>query len=97
MLPFLSKGPGSSGSDDLNMNILTLNAGSATLKYKLFALPAEDVLAEGSLDHPGGEGIIQAAEQATAQCRPLGLDAVGHRRSASGRWSGHREAFRCTG
>jgi acetate kinase len=61
------------------VNILTLNAGSATLKYKLFAMPAEDVLAEGSVDHPGGEGIVQAAEQAIAHCRPLGVDAVGHR------------------
>ena len=40
------------------MNILALNAGSATLKYKLFGMPAEEVLAEGALDHPGGEGIV---------------------------------------
>lgn len=61
------------------MNILTLNAGSATLKYKLFAMPAEDVLAEGSLDHPGGDGIVQAAQKAIEACRGLGIDAIGHR------------------
>jgi acetate kinase len=62
-----------------NMNILALNAGSATLKYKLFAMPAEDVLAEGSLDHPGGDGIVQAAQKAVDQCRSKGIGAVGHR------------------
>lgn len=61
------------------MNILTLNAGSATLKYKLFALPDEAVLAEGSLDHPGGDGIMEAAQTAIDKCRSFGIAAVGHR------------------
>ncbi len=61
------------------MNILTLNAGSATLKYKLFTMPAEDVLTEGSLDHPGGDGIVQAAQKAIETCRAQGINAVGHR------------------
>ena len=61
------------------MNILTLNGGSATLKYKLFTMPTEQVLAKGVLDHPGGDGIAQAAEQAIATCRDLGVDALGHR------------------
>ncbi len=63
----------------MTMNILALNAGSATLKYKLFGMPAEDVLAEGSLDHPGGDGIVEAAREAIEKCRALGIDAVGHR------------------
>jgi acetate kinase len=61
------------------MNIMSLNGGSSTLKYTLFAMPAEDVLAEGSLDHPGGDGILQAAQQAIETCRGQGIDAVGHR------------------
>ncbi len=61
------------------MNILALNAGSATLKYKLFALPAEAVLAEGSLDHPGGGGIVEAAREVIETCRAQGIDALGHR------------------
>lgn len=61
------------------LNILALNAGSATLKYKLFAMPAEEALADGSLDHPGGDGIVQAAQEAIEHCRPRGIDAVGHR------------------
>lgn len=61
------------------MNILTLNAGSATLKFKLFEMPAERVLAEGSLDHPGGDGLTEAARTAIGKNRALGIDAVGHR------------------
>lgn len=61
------------------MNILSLNAGSSSLKYKLFAMPAEDVLAKGSLDHPGGTGIMNAAGEAIERCRPLGVDAFAHR------------------
>jgi acetate kinase len=61
------------------MNILTLNGGSATLKYTLFAMPAEGILADGSLDHPGGDGIVQAAQQAIEKCRSHGIDAIGHR------------------
>ena len=61
------------------MNILALNAGSATLKYKLFGMPAEDVLAEGSVDHPGGDGIVRAAQEAIETCRARGIDAIGHR------------------
>ena len=67
------------------MNILTLNAGSATLKYKLFALPSdnafnqtETVLAEGAADQAAG-GMIAAAEKVIAECQAHGIDAVGHR------------------
>jgi len=61
------------------MNILALNAGSSTLKYKFFGMPEETVLAGGSLDHPGGEGIVPAARAAIETCRPQGIDALGHR------------------
>lgn len=61
------------------MNILALNAGSSTLKYRLFGMPAENVLADGALDHPGGEGIVEAAQAAIEQCRAQGIDAIGHR------------------
>lgn len=62
------------------MNILTLNAGSATLKYKLFHLADESVLAEG-VEEPGGggEAIINEAERVLRRCQLLGVDAVGHR------------------
>ena len=60
------------------MNILVLNAGSATLKYKLFRMPGEDVLAEGAKDVEAG-GVVEAAEKVIAECEKQGVDAVGHR------------------
>ncbi len=61
------------------MKILTLNAGSSTLKYKLFQMPGETVLDEGTSDCSEGAGSAEAATEAIAHCRPLGVDAVGHR------------------
>jgi len=61
------------------MNILVLNAGSATLKYKLFAIPGEEILASGSVDHPGGEGIVDAAATVIKACSAAGIDAIGYR------------------
>jgi acetate kinase len=67
------------------MNILALNAGSATLKYKLFQMPhnggggGETVLAEGTEDHGQGDGIVAAAEKVITECEGRGLDAIGHR------------------
>lgn len=61
------------------MNILVLNAGSSSLKYKLFAMPAETVLAEGASDTAPGDSPEDAAAQVIDQCRPFGIDAVGHR------------------
>ena len=64
------------------LNILALNAGSATLKYKLFRM-AEDgtsselVLTEGSADH--ADGIVQAAEKVIEDCKADGVDVVAHR------------------
>jgi len=67
------------------MNILALNAGSSTLKFKLFDMPpartddqVETVLAEGVEEHSGGD-IVSAAQQAITKCDRWGISAVGHR------------------
>lgn len=64
------------------MNILVLNAGSSTLKYKLIALrSASDessrVIAHETIDCAGS--VAGAAEAAIRKCQPLEIDAVGHR------------------
>lgn len=68
------------------MNILALNAGSSTLKYKLFQMPSgeekgstEEVLAAGTETHDKGVGIVDAAEKVITQCHQIGIDAIGHR------------------
>jgi acetate kinase len=61
------------------MNILALNPGSGTLRYKLLAMPDERVLKEGNIDHVHGQETVRAAERAVAECLPLGLDAIGYR------------------
>lgn len=63
------------------MNILALNAGSSSLKFRLFAVNdgTETILTEGEAERVGGEALADAAEKAMNQCRPLGIDAVGHR------------------
>jgi len=68
------------------LNILALNAGSATLKYKLFRIPSkhsadtsEEVLAEGRADFEAGVGIVEATEKVIKECGGVGVDAVGHR------------------
>jgi len=66
------------------MNILALNAGSESLKYKLFRMPemgsdaAEEVLLGGSEDHSAG-GIVEASEKVLKACAKKGVDAIGHR------------------
>src|SRR4051812_7340848 len=62
------------------MHVLALNPGSATLKFRLYALgDPEDVLASGTVDHVVGETTTAAAEAVIEQCRPLGVEAVGCR------------------
>jgi acetate kinase len=64
------------------MNVLALNAGSGSLRYKLFALsePApEELLKEGVADRVQGPAAAEAAGRAVAECLPLGIDAVGCR------------------
>jgi len=63
------------------MNILALNAGSSSLKFRLFHLTpdTEEVLAEGTVERMEANALLPAAQKAIAQCQPLGIDAVGHR------------------
>ena len=63
------------------MNILALNAGSSSLKFRLFRMDgdAEEVLTEGTAERVDGDALEAAADKAIGQCEPLGIDAVGHR------------------
>lgn len=63
------------------MNILALNAGSSSLKFRLFEVNgnAETVLTEGTAERVDGAELAAAAGKAIAQCKPFGIDAVGHR------------------
>jgi acetate kinase len=66
------------------VNVLALNAGSSTLKYKLFQMePAPggtgNLLIEGAEDHADASDIVKAAESAIERCQPSGIDAIGHR------------------
>jgi len=63
------------------MNILALNVGSSSLKFRLFQITAsaETVLTGGTVERLDADALPAAAEKAIAQCRPLGIDAVGHR------------------
>src|SRR3954454_19844425 len=78
-------GPGPEGRPEA-MNILALNPGSGTLRYKLLAMAHasgggadEPVLKDGNIDHVHGGATVEAAERAVAECLPLGLDAIGYR------------------
>jgi acetate kinase len=68
------------------MNILALNPGSGTLRYKLMAVsraggqdPDEAVVRQGTFDHVHGDATIEAAEQAVAECAQSGIEAIGYR------------------
>lgn len=63
------------------MNILALNVGSSSLKFRLFQITAdaETVLTEGTVERLDANALPDAAEKAIAQCGSLGIDAVGHR------------------
>ena len=63
------------------MNILALNAGSSSLKFRLFRVDGntEEVLTEGTAERVDGDMLTAAAEKAIGQCKPFGIDAVGHR------------------
>jgi len=63
------------------MNILALNVGSSSLKFRLFQIApdAETVLTEGVVERLDAHDVLPAAQKAIEQCRPLGIDAVGHR------------------
>ena len=63
------------------INILALNAGSNTLRYKVVAVDAggERTAAEGAVDHVKGPAVVAAAERAVAEARPHGVDAIAYR------------------
>ena len=63
------------------MNILALNGGSSSLKYRLFRIDgdAEEVLTEGTAERVDGDTLAAAADTAIGQCQAFGIDAVGHR------------------
>lgn len=66
------------------MNILCLNAGSSSLKYKLLQIgvgdpSTETVLLEGSAERSGDDATTRAAAEVIGKCIPLGVDAIGHR------------------
>jgi acetate kinase len=66
--------------EDTTVHVLTLNPGSSTLKYRLFAMAeGERVLAAGTVDHVAGESTAKAAEEAIARCLSHRIDAVGCR------------------
>lgn len=63
------------------MNILALNVGSSSLKFRLFQIApdAEKVLTEGTVERLDASALLPAAQKAIAQCQPFGINAVGHR------------------
>jgi acetate kinase len=63
------------------MNILALNSGSSSLKFKLFQITptAEIVLTEGTVEQLDLEGLLPAAQKVIEKCRQFGIEAVGHR------------------
>ena len=63
------------------MNILALNVGSSSLKFRLFQITpdAEKVLTEGTVERLDADALPDAAQKSIEQCRPFGIDAVGHR------------------
>ena len=55
------------------MNILALNGGSSSLKYRLFRMDgdAEEVLTEGTAERVDGDALAAAADKAIGQCQPF--------------------------
>ncbi len=58
------------------MNILALNAGSNTLRYKLVSTADDRALADGNVDNVKGPAALAAAEKAIAEAAPHGIDAI---------------------
>ena len=64
------------------MNILIINSGSSSIKYKFFSMPKERVLAKGSIEKIGERGSkIKTHQQGLASIlkKIKDIDAVGHR------------------
>ncbi len=75
------------------MNVLALNPGSNTLRYKLVSTGpgGERILKAEMIDRVKGPAVADAAARAVADCLPLGVDAFGFR-VVHGGWEHHRPA-----
>ena len=56
------------------MNILICNAGSTSLKFKLWAMPQRDILAEGRVERVGSRDAIYACRVGAHEEKASGLD-----------------------
>jgi Acetokinase family/XFP N-terminal domain len=85
ILPRLPPGPGTRDRDTEPMKVLALNAGSGSLRARLFAHRAADgrttesLVREWTVDRVHGRATVEAAERAVAECLPIGIDAIGCR------------------
>ncbi|MFA5177817.1 MAG: acetate kinase [Candidatus Omnitrophota bacterium] len=64
------------------MNILVINSGSSSIKYKLFRMSHRKILAEGKIEHIGEEGSVVPDHYAGLKLilnKINSVDAVGHR------------------
>jgi acetate kinase len=62
----------------ITVNVLVLNAGSSSLKYRLMRMDsAESVLTHGLVE--AVQNFSDAVVHAIEHCKPLGIGAVGHR------------------
>jgi acetate kinase len=70
------------------MNVLVLNPGSNSLRYKLVAVEpsGEQVLLDSYIDHVKGPATADAAVRSVADCRSMGIDALGFRVVHGGEW-----------
>ena len=64
------------------MNILVINCGSSSVKYKFFRLPQEELISKGSIDRIGEKGSFiknhrQALEKILEEIKDV--EAIGHR------------------
>ncbi len=64
------------------MNILVINSGSSSIKYKFFQMPKKKLLAEGKIEHIGEKGSDTQDHRAGLKLilnKINSVDAVGHR------------------
>ncbi|MCW3061646.1 MAG: acetate kinase [Capsulimonas sp.] len=63
------------------MNVLSLNAGSSSLKYRLFRVSegSEEVLCQGEGERLTASDFPAATRKVIEECQSHGIDAVGHR------------------
>lgn len=60
------------------MKILVANLGSTSFKYKVFAMPAEGVLARGGMDRIGGQGSVHTFQIGGADAVERAVDLPDH-------------------